>query len=84
MLLRVYDCLRKRRCEFPKPVARVTGVWIRYLPDVEAWPWLHYPERVEWLCMQSEKEKGAVVTPLQFETSAAQIEDVNAGKVRTE
>ncbi len=34
--------------------------------------------------MQSEKEKGAVVMPLQFETSAALIEDVNEGKVRTE
>jgi len=33
--------------------------------------------------MQSEKEKGAPVVPFQFETSAALIEDVNAGKVRT-
>jgi len=80
MILRVYDCLRKRRCEFPKPEARVTGVWIRYPPDVEAWPWLRYPGQVEWHCM---RRNGAVVMPSQFETSAL-IEDVNAGKARTD
>ena len=86
MILRVYDCLRKRRCEFPKPATRVTGIRIQYRPDVEACPGSatpSYPERVEWHCMQSEKEKGAVVMSLQFETSAALIEDVNARKVRT-
>lgn len=81
---RVHDW-RRNDPEFPKPVARVTGLWIWYWPDVEAWAWARYPERLEeWHYKQGEKKNGTAPMPLRFETSSALIEEINAGKVRTE
>ena len=81
---RVHDWMRNDP-SFPKPVARVTGIWIWYWPDVEEWAWVRYPDRIEeWHYKHDVKTNGAAPMPLRFETSAALIEDINAGKVRTE
>jgi hypothetical protein len=86
---RVHDWMRTEGSGFPAPVRRIGGgkggVYIWYWPDVEAWAWHRYPERLEdWHYKNDVKTNGAAPMPLRFETSAALIEDINAGKVRTE
>ncbi len=84
---RVHDWLRAERSGFPKPVRRiggVRGIHIWFWPDVEEWARPRYPDQLEAWRYSLGKEDGPAPGRPELGPSAELIDDINAGRVRTE